>query len=81
LGEKGDNKAVKTTDSRSFVNIVGAIELGYLENVVIKEYEKTVNGEAIVDFLNKLRASYLESGTIKFVLDGAGYHHSDIVKD
>jgi len=25
--------------------------------------------------------SHLESGTIELVLDGAGYHRSDIVKD
>jgi hypothetical protein len=29
--KKGDDKAVKTTGSRSRINIVGAIELGYLE--------------------------------------------------
>ncbi|MFT5815460.1 MAG: hypothetical protein ACI9VT_003233 [Psychroserpens sp.] len=31
--------------------MVGAIELSRLEKVVIKQYEKTVNDEAIVDFL------------------------------
>jgi transposase len=36
---------------------------------------------AIIDFLNPMRASYLESGTIKLVVDGAGYHRSNIVKD
>jgi hypothetical protein len=55
LDKKGDDKTVKKTGSRSRINIVGAIELGYLENAVIKEYEKNVNGEAIVDFLNKVR--------------------------
>ena len=77
---KGDDKAIKTTGSRSRINVVGAIELGHLGNPVIKQYEKTVNGEAIVDFLQHVRESYLESGTIKLVLDGAGYHRSDIVK-
>jgi transposase len=77
---KGDDKAIKTTGSRSRINVVGAIELGHLGNAVIKQYEKTVNGEAIVDFLQHVRESYLESGTIKLVLDGAGYHRSDIVK-
>ncbi|MFT5840155.1 MAG: transposase, partial [Flavobacteriales bacterium] len=28
-----------------------------------------------------MRASYLESGTKKLILDGAGYHRSYIVKD
>ncbi len=78
---KGDDKAVKTTGSRTRINIVGAIELGHLDNAVVKEYAKTVNGEAIVDFLKSVRKSYLESGTIKLVLDGAGYHRSDRVKD
>jgi transposase len=78
---KGNDKAVKKIGSRSRINIIGVIELGYLENAIIKEYEKTVNGEAIVDFLNKVRATYLESGTIKLVLDGAGYLRSNIAKD
>ena len=79
--KKGEDKAIKTTGSRSRINVVGAIELGHLGNAVIKQYEKTVNGEAIVDFLNRVRESYPESGTIKLVLDGAGYHRSDIVKN
>ena len=76
----GEDKAIKTTGSRSRINVVGAIELGHLEKAVIKQYEKTVNGEAIVDFLANVRQSYLNCGTIKLVLDGAGYHRSDIVK-
>jgi hypothetical protein len=40
-----------------------------------------VNGEAIVDFFNRVRENYHDSGTIKLVLDGAGYHRSDIVKN
>ena len=77
----GEDKAIKTTGSRSRINVVGAIELGHLDNAVIKQYEKTVNGDAIVDFLNNVRKSYLDSGTIKLVLDGAGYHRSSIVKE
>ena len=77
---KGEDKAINTTGSRSRLNVVGAIELGHLGNAVIKQYEKTVNGEAIVDFLKHVRESYFESGTIKLVLDGAGYHRSDIVR-
>lgn len=77
---KGEDKAVKTTGSRSRINVVGAIELGHLDNAVIKQYDKTVNGEAIVDFFNRVRENYHDSGTIKLVLDGAGCHRSDIVK-
>jgi|GEM_PF-4536912 len=32
------------------------------------------NGEAIVDFIENIRKSYLAYGTIKLVLDSAGYH-------
>lgn len=78
---KGEDKAIKTSGSRSRINVIGAIEIGDLSNAVIKQYEKTVNGEAIVDFLNSIRNGYLDSGTIKLVLDGAGYHRSDIVKN
>jgi hypothetical protein len=49
--KKGKDKAIKKTGSRSRINVVGAIELGHLENAVVKQYENTVNGEAIVDFL------------------------------
>jgi len=78
--KKGEDKAIKTTGSRSRINVVGAIELGHLKNAVVKQYENTVNGEAIVDFLANVRQSYLNCGTIKLVLDGAGYHRSDVVK-
>ncbi len=54
---KGEDKAIKTTDSHSRINVVGAIELGQLGNAFIKQYEKTVNGEAIVDFLKHVRES------------------------
>jgi len=42
---KGEDKALKTTGSRSRINVVGAIELGHLDNAVIKQYDKTVNSE------------------------------------
>ena len=57
---KGEDKA-----SRSRINVVGAIELGHLDNAVIKQYDKTVNGEAIVDFFNRVRESYHDSGTLE----------------
>jgi len=39
-----------------------------------------VNSEAIVNFFHPVRESYHDSGTIKLVLDGAGYHRSDFVE-
>ena len=49
--KKGEDKAIKTTGSRSRINIVGAIELGNLKQAIIKQYEKTVNSDAIIDFV------------------------------
>jgi hypothetical protein len=46
-------KAIKTTGSRTRINILGAIRLGHLQGVVIEEYQKTVNGESIIDFSKK----------------------------
>jgi len=37
--KKGEDKAIKTTGSRTRLNIVGAIELGNLGKAVIKEYK------------------------------------------
>ena len=46
----GVDKIIETTGSRTRLNIVGAIRLGHLEDTVTRQYEKTVNGEAIIDF-------------------------------
>jgi transposase len=48
---------------------------------VIEQYDKTVNGESIVDFLTKTRDVYQTSGTIHMVLDGAGFHRSGLVTE
>jgi transposase len=47
----GVDKIIETTGSRTRLNIVGAIRLGHLAEAITKQYEKTVNGEAIIDFL------------------------------
>ena len=44
LIRKGVDKLIKTIGSRTRLNIVGAIRLGHLEDAVIEQYEKTVNG-------------------------------------
>jgi hypothetical protein len=59
--KKGVDKLIETTGSRTRLNIVGAIRLGHLEEAVIEQYDKTVNGESIVDFLTKTRDVYQAS--------------------
>jgi transposase len=76
---KGVDKPIETTGSRTRINVVGAIRLGHLKEAVIEQYSKTVNGVAIIDFFNQIRARYSTSGVIHLVLDGAGYHRNALV--
>lgn len=77
----GLDKTIETTGSRTRVNIVGAIRLGYLEGTVTKQYEKTVNGDAIIDFFSHIKEKYKDKKVINLVLDGAGYHRKQAVVD
>ena len=76
----GIDKTIETTGSRTRLNIVGAIKLGNLADTITAQY-KTVNGDSIVDFLDKIKQYYSTQKTIHLVLDGAGYHRSNVVID
>jgi transposase len=76
---KGVDKLIKTTGSCTRLNIEGAIRLEHIEDEVIEQYDKTVNGGSIVNFLTEIQDAYRTSGTIYLVLDGAGYHRSGLV--
>ena len=73
----GQTKHVKTTASRTRVNIVGAIQLGHIEKAITSQYE-TINAESIIDFMNKIRTQY-ESKTVHLILDKSGYHRAELV--
>lgn len=75
----GKTKHVGTTASRTRLNIVGAIQLGYLSEAITAQYD-TINGESIVNFLDKIRAHY-DSKPVHLILDKAGYHCSKVVAD
>jgi transposase len=81
MEKKGVYKPIETTGSRTQLNIVGAIRLGHSEETVIEQYDKTVNGESIVDFFTRTRDVYQTSGTIDLILDGAMYHRSGLVTE
>ena len=74
----GVDKTIETTGSRTRLNVVGAIELNNLSNAVTAQY-KTVNGDSIIDFLDKIKQRYNTQKVIHLVLDGAGYHRSHLV--
>ena len=76
----GVDKIINTTGSRTRLNIIGAIRLGHLADTVTAQY-KTINGESVIEFFERIRAQYETSGSIHLILDGAGYHRSQIVKD
>ena len=77
---KGQKKAVKTTGSRTRLNIMGALNLKALTSPLICEY-KTINEYNVSLFLNEIRKVYPDYKKIHVILDGAGYHRSQLVKD
>ncbi|HAS6386417.1 TPA: IS630 family transposase, partial [Vibrio vulnificus] len=68
----GQDKVIETTGNRSRLNIIGA--------TIVHDYE-SINSETIVRFFCKLRESYPLAHKLHIILDGAGYHRSDLVKD
>ena len=74
----GKEKILPTTASRARINLMGAIELATM-SVIAREY-KTINGDAIINFLDAIKAAYSEAPTIHIIFDQAGYHRSDKVK-
>ena len=76
----GTDKLIETTGSRTRLNLVGGIELGQLSEAVIREYD-TVNGDSIMDFFEQLKGNYNTCSTLHVILDGAGYHRSEAVKE
>jgi transposase len=73
----GKEKILKTTASRTRLNISGAIELGSMKTVV-QDYE-TINGESTTHFLACIKASYPRAKKIHIMLDQSGYHRSEEV--
>lgn len=76
----GTDKPIKTTGSRTRINLVDAIRLGHIAEAVTAQYE-TVNGKSIMKFMDQLRSKHKNRGNINLVLDGAGYHKSAVVKE
>ena len=75
LDKTGVDKTIKTTGSRTRLNIVGALSLGNICDAIIAQY-KTINNESITDFLGKIKKFYRNKENIYLVLDSAGYHRS-----
>ncbi len=72
--KKGQEKQIKTTGSRTRMNITGAIDIK--TRAVIKSNYEKINGESTVNFLKKIVSTYPEAQTINVILDQASYHKS-----
>ncbi|WP_119963859.1 IS630 family transposase, partial [Candidatus Fukatsuia symbiotica] len=77
---KGQDKTIETTGSRTRLNIMGALNIQNVANPIIRDYE-TINSENVVHFLSAIRAHYPITTTAHVILDGAGYHRSQLVQD
>ena len=76
----GQDKVLETTGNRSRLNIVGALNLSDIGATIVSDYE-SINSENIARFFCRLRESYPLNHKLHIILDGAGYHRSDLVRD
>ena len=75
----GKDKAIDTNGSRTRINICGAINIKNMD-VITKEYDKNINNEAIIDFLEKIKIKYSTSKEINIICDQAGYHKGNKIE-
>ena len=76
----GHDKSIKTTGSRTRLNIVGAIDLNDIGSAIVNRYDK-VNSETMQDFFETIREQYPLKKDIHLILDGAGYHRAKDLKN
>lgn len=77
---KGRKTIVETTGSRTRLNIMGALNLNDIGSTVIREYD-TINSLNIGKFFIAIRESYPITQKAHIILDGAGYHRSELVQE
>lgn len=70
---------VKTSGSRTRLNLMGALNLNDIGRTVIREYDK-INSHNIARFFIAIRETYPIKQKVHIILDGAGYHRTEQVK-
>jgi transposase len=75
----GKFKEIKTTASRTRVNLLGAINLDDMY-LIAKPY-KTIDSESVIDFLEGIKARYINKKNIYFITDNGPYYTSKAVKE
>lgn len=79
--QKGQDKLIETTGSRTRLNLIGALSLEDIGATVTETYD-TINSESIVHFFWKLRKEhYPLEQKVHLILDGAAYHRAELVKN
>jgi transposase len=66
----GTEKLIKTSGSRTRLNIIGTINLRSMEVKVMRF--QSVNGDAVIEFFDFLKKKY--PGKLHIILDQSGYH-------
>lgn len=74
----GKFKEIKTTASRTRINLLGAIQLDNME-LITKPY-KTIDSESVIDFLEDIKIKYPSKKNIYFITDNGPYYTSKAVK-
>jgi len=75
----GKFKEIKTTASRTRVNLLGAINLDDMD-LIAKPY-KTIDSNSVIDFLKDIKVRYLDKKNIYLVVDNGSYYTSKVVKE
>lgn len=76
---KGSNKAILTTATQKRVHIFGA--LSYPAKELIFTEADTINSQAVIAILEKIKFQHKPGQIINFVLDNARYQKSTVIKD
>jgi hypothetical protein len=76
--KKGQDKKIFTNTRFHRLNVLGALDVK--THALITQSTKTLNEEAALDFLEKIRKNY-PAGKLYLVLDNAGYFTSNKFKE
>lgn len=77
---RGERKPVKTTGSRTRMNIIGALSLNDIARTVTGDYAQ-INARTICEFFIVIRQTYPVRQKVHLILDGAPYHRASLVQD
>lgn len=75
----GKFKEIKTTASRTRVNLLGAINLNDMD--LITKHYKTIDSDSVMDFLKDIKVRYSDKKNIYFIVDNGSYYTSKVVKE